>query len=58
VGYREEQVLLIRGGGKQIISIVEMSRKTEVERGAPEKQMTRDQRGNSNKENPDCQKYH
>jgi hypothetical protein len=37
--YGEEHILLMRGGGKQIIFIVEMSRNTEVERGAPEKQM-------------------
>ena len=38
------------GGGARIISIVEMSRNTQVERGAPAEHMARDQRGNSNKE--------
>ena len=44
-------------GGERIISIVEMSRNTEVERGAPAEQMARDQRGNSNKDDSDCQKF-
>ena len=46
------------GGRERIISIVEMSRNTEVEREDPAEQMARDQRGNSNKEDSDCQKCH
>ena len=38
------------GGGARIMSIVEMSGNTEVERGATAEQMARDQRGNSSKE--------
>lgn len=56
--YREEQMPPISGGGERIISIVEMSKNTEVERGVHAEQMARDQRANSNKEDSDCQKCH
>jgi hypothetical protein len=46
----------MRREGERIISIVEMCRNTEVERGAAAEQMARDQRGNSNKEDSDYQK--
>lgn len=55
--YEEEQMPALGRGGERIISIVEMSRNTEVERGAPAEQMARDQRGNSNKDDSDCQKF-
>lgn len=41
---------------KQIPSTVERPRNTEVEGGAPEKQMTTDHRGNSTQEDSHCQK--
>jgi hypothetical protein len=56
--YGEEQMTAMRGGGERIISIVKMSRNTEVETGVLVDQMARDQRGNSNKEDSDCQKCH
>ena len=36
----------MRGGGEQI-TIVDMSRKSEMERGAPEEQMATHERGNN-----------
>ena len=56
--YGEKQMPPMLGGRERIISIVEMSRNTEVEREDPAEQMARDQRGNSNKEDSDCQKCH
>jgi hypothetical protein len=56
--YGEKQMPPMLGGRERIISIVEMSRNTEVKREDPAEQMARDQRGNSNKEDSDCQKCH
>ena len=47
--------LLYAGGGEQITSIVEMSRNTEVERGAPQQKMSTYQRGSSNRKDTYCQ---
>lgn len=49
-GDREEQMPPMSGGGERFISIVAISRNTEVERGALVEQMAKDQRRNSNKE--------
>ena len=45
----------MHGGVERIISVFEMSRDTQVERGAPEDKMARDQRENSNQEYTHCQ---
>jgi hypothetical protein len=53
-GCTERSRRLLCLGEESASSIVEIPRNTEVERGAPEEQMG--ERGNSNKEDPDCEK--
>lgn len=56
--YGEGQMPPMRGGRERITFMLEMSRLSEVGRGAPEEQMTAYQGGNSNQEDTYCQKCH